>query len=137
MSASAEHARLAAELHAGIAFVEETVIPAARRECERLRQAVPAHPDRVSWILSSSKCLHDFYAAVEQRIFERIADETGEGRPRAADYHARLLEAMGLDLPGLRPAVLSEISRQRSIRSGDSTTFTATCTLPSCAPMRS
>ncbi|OGG46520.1 MAG: hypothetical protein A3F84_15890 [Candidatus Handelsmanbacteria bacterium RIFCSPLOWO2_12_FULL_64_10] len=91
----------------------------------------------MSWILSSSKCLHDFYAAVEQRIFERIADETSEGRTRAADYHARLLEAMGLDLPGLRPAVLSEISRQRSIRSGDSTTFTATCTLPSCAPMRS
>lgn len=49
--------------------------------------------------------LHDFYTGCE-RIFERIAQEFDGGLPSDASWHGRLLTAMTLDLPTIRPAVI-------------------------------
>lgn len=49
--------------------------------------------------------VHDFYTGVE-RIFENIAPELNGGLPASPSWHRELLEAMTLDLPGVRPPVL-------------------------------
>ncbi|MGH7494617.1 MAG: antitoxin [bacterium] len=50
---------------------------------------------------------HDFYCGVE-RIFRRIADDLNGGIPAGDSWHRDLLVDMKLDLPGLRPAVITE-----------------------------
>lgn len=50
--------------------------------------------------------LHDFYTGAE-RIFEKIAPELNGGTPAGAAWHRELLENMTLDLPGIRPPVVS------------------------------
>ncbi len=51
--------------------------------------------------------LHDFYCGVE-RIFKRIAEDLNGGIPSGDSWHRDLLIDMKLNLPGLRPAVISE-----------------------------
>lgn len=51
--------------------------------------------------------LHDFYTGIE-RIFIRIADELNGGVPRSEQWHRQLLTDMTLELPGIRPAVVSK-----------------------------
>jgi len=53
--------------------------------------------------------LHDFYCGAE-RIFRRIAEDLNGGIPAGEPWHRDLLIDMKLDLPGLRPAVISEES---------------------------
>ena len=48
--------------------------------------------------------LHGFYNALE-KIFERIADATGESIPDGANWHRGLLQQMGVEVVGIRPAV--------------------------------
>ena len=50
--------------------------------------------------------LHDFYTGTE-RIFIRISEELDGGTPKGESRHMRLLRNMALDLPDLRPAILS------------------------------
>ncbi|MFW6388092.1 MAG: hypothetical protein ACOC0B_02345 [bacterium] len=50
--------------------------------------------------------LHDFYTATE-RIFIRVADELDGGAPKGDHWHAQLLRNMSLDLPDIRPAVIT------------------------------
>ena len=50
--------------------------------------------------------LHDFYGRVEG-IFERIADELDGGRPQGARWHRQLLDSMTLEIPSVRPAVIT------------------------------
>jgi hypothetical protein len=50
---------------------------------------------------------HDFYCGVE-RLFQRIANEINGGVPAGEFWHRELLNDMKLDLPGLRPPVISE-----------------------------
>jgi hypothetical protein len=49
---------------------------------------------------------HDFYTGCE-RIFERIAPELNGGLTQGAACHRDLLRAMTLELPGVRPPVLT------------------------------
>lgn len=49
---------------------------------------------------------HDFYCGAE-RIFKKIAHELNGGIPAGEAWHHELLNDMKLDLPGLRPAVVS------------------------------
>lgn len=50
--------------------------------------------------------VHDFYTGAEH-IFEKIAVETDGGVPHGSGWHRELLESMALDLPRLRPPVIS------------------------------
>ena len=50
--------------------------------------------------------LHDFYTGIE-KIFEDIAKEIDRRLPAGEDWHSELLHQMTLDIPGLRPPVIS------------------------------
>lgn len=50
--------------------------------------------------------VHDFYTGIE-RIFEKIAPELNGGVPAGPASHRELLDNMTLDLPQVRPAVIT------------------------------
>ena len=50
--------------------------------------------------------LHGFYSGLE-RIFERIASAIDETVPEGANWHQELLSQMAIEIPGVRPAVIS------------------------------
>lgn len=57
-------------------------------------------------IRAAGSILHDFYNGVEA-VFRRIAHELNGGLPVGQDWHKQLLIDMGLDIEGVRPAVIS------------------------------
>ncbi len=50
--------------------------------------------------------LHGFYSGLE-RILERIASAVDETVPGGANWHQELLSQMAIEIPGVRPAVIS------------------------------
>lgn len=92
-------AELASEVDA-LQRVSETVLelwqtmPKDRRERSIHEAALALH-------------LHNFYTGVE-KAFERIADELNGGAPTGRDWRARLLHSMTLELPKVRPPVISK-----------------------------
>lgn len=58
------------------------------------------------YIDSASLNLHDVYSGFE-RIFRQIAATVDGNVPDASEWHRELLEQMGLNLPRVRPSVLS------------------------------
>lgn len=69
------------------------------------RESVPAEELR-TYIESTALKLHNFYAGCE-RIFEKIADEVNGGVPKTPDWHLRLLRTMALEIPEVRPRILT------------------------------
>jgi hypothetical protein len=63
---------------------------------------------------SASLNMHDVYSGFE-RVFKQIAATVDGSVPGSPEWHRELLEQMGLDLPKVRPPVLSK----ESIRSLD------------------
>lgn len=55
--------------------------------------------------------LHGFYAGVE-RLFEMIASTIDGTVPRGANWHQMLLEQVAEEVPHVRPAVISESTRE-------------------------
>lgn len=55
---------------------------------------------------SAALKLQNFYTACE-RIFEKIAGEINGGVPTTPDWHHRLLKVMTLDIPEIRPPVIT------------------------------
>jgi hypothetical protein len=66
--------------------------------------AVPEE-ERRTYVESTALKLHNFYTACE-RIFERVAGVFG-GVPHSPDWHLRLLRTMSLDIPEVRPPIIS------------------------------
>lgn len=64
---------------------------------------------RAGDLAQAAVSLHHGYGAVES-LLGRIARTLGEGLFEGADGHQRLLEAMGLEIESVRPAVLSSPS---------------------------
>jgi ABC-type transporter Mla subunit MlaD len=60
---------------------------------------------------SASLNLHDVYSGLE-RIFKQIAATVDGTVPTSAEWHRELLEQMGLDLPKVRPPVLTRAAIQ-------------------------
>ena len=56
--------------------------------------------------------LHGFYGGFE-RIFERIAVIVDDARPTGQSWHQILLQQMAQEIPGVRPAVISESTHTR------------------------
>ena len=80
-------------------------------ELSRLAAEFAARPtglDSVS-LRARGSMLHDFYTGFE-RIFVRISEELG-GVPRGEQWHRELLRDVSLDVPGVRPAVISRALR--------------------------
>lgn len=64
------------------------------------------------YIDSASLNMHDVYSGFE-RIFKQIAATVDGNVPTNAEWHRELLEQMGLDLPKVRPPVLTSYSIER------------------------
>jgi len=102
-----EQKRLASELKANLDEIENTLLIQVLKDLENVKTSRDK-PYYQSFVNSLGKNLHDFYDAIQVLIFERIADETGEGRPRAAQYYSVLLKNMSLEIEGIRPPVISK-----------------------------
>ena len=57
-------------------------------------------------VRAGGSILHDFYTGIE-KIFESIAKELDDRLPAGEEWHAELLHQMTLDIPGLRPQVIT------------------------------
>ena len=74
---------------------------------EQARQAARRDtPERSLFVDSAALNLHDVYTGLE-RLFEQIASVVDRSVPSARDWHRELLRQMTVDVPGLRPPVLS------------------------------
>jgi hypothetical protein len=56
--------------------------------------------------------LHDFYTGVE-KIFEDIAKEIDRRVPIGEGWHSELLHQMTLEIPGLRPPIISRSTEKK------------------------
>jgi hypothetical protein len=72
-------------------------------EIEPLRLAEQATSGELA---QAAVALHHAYSAVEAAL-ARVARALGEGPPEGSEWHQELLHVMGLELEGVRPAVLS------------------------------
>jgi hypothetical protein len=61
------------------------------------------------FLRGKASIFHDFYCGVEN-IFKRIASELNGGIPSSPTWHKTLLHNMCLDIPEVRPAVVSQES---------------------------
>lgn len=82
----------------------EPELQALQRLGDELRSA-PGLDDTFS-LRARGSILHDVYTAVE-RVFVRIAEELNGGVPRGDQWHRQLLHDMALDVPQVRPAVIT------------------------------
>jgi hypothetical protein len=74
---------------------------------ERAIEAGRNHPeDQDLYVDSAALSLHDFYSGLE-RIFQQIASAVDGSLPSSSEWHRELLIQMNLDLPDVRPPVLS------------------------------
>jgi hypothetical protein len=96
--------RLAQEIRAELVRLDSTVAEAASAV-----QEGGARPLTHLEIYGAAAVLHSFYTGVE-KVFRRIAPELNGDLPAGPAWHRVLLENMVLDLPGIRPPVLSEES---------------------------
>lgn len=94
-------ARLAAALEAELVQVSLVVQEAE----EALRDFDAITPPRRE-LRGIAGILHDFYTGAE-RVFLKIAGELEGGAPSGVSWHRDLLEGMVLDIPEVRPPVLS------------------------------
>lgn len=75
---------------------------------ERAIRAAKRHQEDVDlYIDAIALNLHDFYSGLE-RIFRHIGSIVDRSTPASEGWHRDLLNQMCLDLPGIRPRVLSE-----------------------------
>lgn len=95
-----------------------TLAPETRRRLSSLSQLTEdivrtwarreevADEERRTYLESTALKLHNFYTGCE-RIFERIAGELNGGLPKTPDWHLRLLRTMSLEIPEVRPRILT------------------------------
>jgi len=62
--------------------------------------------DQDFYLDSAALNLHDFYAGLE-RVFRYIASHMEQSVPIGGEWHRELLRQMNVEVPGVRPTVLS------------------------------
>lgn len=102
MSTKGRLLQIADDLQVEIGAIERICEEAAQC-CRELSARAPTSLER----RGAGDILHDFYGAAE-RALERVAVEMNGGAPGGSDSHVQLLQRMARELPGVRPAVLSE-----------------------------
>lgn len=81
-------------------------------EIESLRSQIEGRePTRVEQVAAAAY-LHNLYNAIEN-CFVRIAHGVDESVPTGADRHRLLLDQLGAEIPGLRPAVVDTALERR------------------------
>jgi HepT-like protein len=63
-------------------------------------------------VRAGGSILHDFYTGIE-KIFESIAKEIDNRIPMGEEWHSELLRQMTLDIPGLRPPVITASTEKK------------------------
>ena len=63
-------------------------------------------------VRAGGSILHDFYTGIE-KIFESIAKEVDNRLPMGEEWHSELLHQMTLDIPGLRPPVITASTEKK------------------------
>ncbi|MFN8592282.1 MAG: hypothetical protein U0031_12555 [Thermomicrobiales bacterium] len=80
------------------------------RVAARAEQAMRAYQerdeDRDLLVDAAALNVHDFYTGLE-RIFTRVATTLDQTLPAGPEWHRELLKQMAVEIPGLRPAVLT------------------------------
>ena len=56
--------------------------------------------------------IHSFYSGLE-RVFEKISSAVDGSLPQGVNWHQDLLNQMALEIPKVRPAVISDKTRQQ------------------------
>ncbi|GAB6171579.1 hypothetical protein JCM15765_10570 [Paradesulfitobacterium aromaticivorans] len=64
-------------------------------------------PVRGSDVMAVAAYLHHFYTGIEA-ILERISKAFDGGQPLGGDYHRELLRSMTLEIPDVRPAIITK-----------------------------
>ena len=84
-----------------------------RRRIQRAKQAwsLALNEDDSLYLDSVALNLHDFYNGLE-RIFERIAENIDEIKPEGLNWHQEILKQMAMEIPKVRPAVISQDLRE-------------------------
>jgi hypothetical protein len=82
----------------------EVELSALQKLAEEFR-AAPSGSDTFS-LRARASILHDLYTGVE-RVLVRIAEELNGGVPRGEQWHRQLLQDMALQLPEIRPPVIT------------------------------
>jgi len=84
-----------------------------RRSVQRAKQAwsLALNEDDSLYLDSVALNLHDFYNGLE-RIFERIAENIDEIKPEGLNWHQEILRQMVMEIPKVRPAVISQDLRE-------------------------
>lgn len=98
-------ARLAGDLHDGAELT--------RRDLGRLAEGLRAAAIRLAAMrdpleLLGAAALVQGYYTLAERFFERVARDLNATPSEGPDWHRRLLRAMTLDRPGVRPAILND-----------------------------
>jgi len=93
--------RLAAEIHREIGALDRLC-----REVDEALQTISGSTPSTLLVRGAANLVHDFYTGAE-KIFELVAVSLDGGLPEGPRWHRRLLDAMALDLPGLRPPAIS------------------------------
>lgn len=107
MKEKEELKRLISEINVNLEEIEKTILTQVLSDLDNVKGSRDK-PYYQSLVNSLGKNVHDFYDAIQVLIFERIADETGEGRPHAEQYHKILLKNMSIEIEGIRPPVISK-----------------------------
>lgn len=76
------------------------------KQLESEHLALPVDAESGLEMRGRASILHDFYTGAE-RVFVRIAEELDGGIPRSEQWHRQLLTDMTLDIPHVRPPVIS------------------------------
>ena len=84
-----------------------------RRSIQRAKKAwsLALNKDDSLYLDSVALNLHDFYNGLE-RIFERIAENIDEIKPEGLNWHQEILKQMAMEIPKVRPAVISQDLRE-------------------------
>ncbi len=81
-----------------------------QRVVERVERAVRAQRQRTAeqdlFLDSAALNLHNYYSGLE-RIFQLIASSVDQSVPTGSDWHGELLRQMTVEVPDLRPMVIS------------------------------
>ena len=78
---------------------------------EKLKLQQNINPEDELMIESTALKIHNFYTGCE-RIFKLIASDLNSSVPDSFDWHRRLLSQMTANIEGIRPAVISETTKQ-------------------------
>jgi hypothetical protein len=77
---------------------------------ERAWKAAAANNDEFYYD-SVALNIHSFYSGLE-RVLEKIASAVEGSLPQGVNWHQELLDQMALEIPNVRPAVISEKTRE-------------------------